>query len=393
MGQNQSTLNPVDEKINWDSLPNKEARIALTSIIDHWKRGFPDLNHIIRSADRGLMGNLQQEQSGDVFQRLIIADLLIQINKLFPLKLSSYINFETNYFVEKKSSESGWKYFPNFIYEPNDSDSLGQFIQVAIGAGQIELVHQECLIPIQMVFDQATDGIVKTWILSEFDKERVEFEKYFISHWLEGDSRDPEVIANFFYGLFLAFPDKYIEKYDKNLDYINSKQKEDGSFMSTWYVGPYYGTYAVTRLLAAIDMHPTVIAKSIAFIINTQNEDGGWGAVGNQNISTAIALLTLLSISNKFPPPDNCIEKATCKGLNYLINKFNEKSLWGNEEFIKADPNKFQIVITNTLCYSSSDITAAYCCLAILKSMSIETYRNCLDLTNNFMNIDVNNLT
>ena len=124
-------------------------------------------------------------------------------------------------------------------------------------------------------------------------------------------------------------------------DYILSEQEENGSWFGRWGVNYIYGVGAVLPALAAIgeDMAQPYVRRAVDWLLGHQNDDGGWGescgsyvdptlhGVGPSTASqTAWALLALLAAGEHR-------SAAACRGVAYLVNTQTEEGCWDEPYF------------------------------------------------------------
>jgi squalene-hopene/tetraprenyl-beta-curcumene cyclase len=122
----------------------------------------------------------------------------------------------------------------------------------------------------------------------------------------------------------------------RGYDFIRREQEDDGSWFGRWGVNYIYGIGAVLPALAAIgeDMSQPYIRRAVAWLLQHQNSDGGWGescgsyvdpnlrGVGPSTASqTAWALMGLLAAGEADHP-------ATRRGVGYLVNTQKEDGAW-----------------------------------------------------------------
>ena len=124
-------------------------------------------------------------------------------------------------------------------------------------------------------------------------------------------------------------------------EFLRREQEEDGSWFGRWGVNYVYGIGAALPALAAIgeDMSQEYVLKAVDWLLGHQNEDGGWGescgsyvdrcqhGVGPSTASqTSWALLALL-VAGEVDHP------ATQRGVAFLINTQQEDGTWGEPYF------------------------------------------------------------
>ena len=125
------------------------------------------------------------------------------------------------------------------------------------------------------------------------------------------------------------------------LIYIKKEQESDGPWFGRWGVNYIYGTGAVLPALKAIgeDMSQPYIQQAIQWIINHQNNDGGWGetcasyanaslrGIGESTPSqTSWALISLLSALE-------ISDETISKGISYLVTSQRKDGTWQEPHF------------------------------------------------------------
>ena len=75
---------------------------------------------------------------------------------------------------------------------------------------------------------------------------------------------------------------------DRGVSYLLRQQRGDGTWLPLWFgnqfhrddENPLYGTTRVLRAFASLDLLGTVAAeRGVRWLVQNQNEDGGWSAV------------------------------------------------------------------------------------------------------------------
>lgn len=268
------------------------ASVALAALAKAWYTDFHEARHAMflpRAA--GFSGD-RSVYYGDVFQRALIADALCDAEELIGSAVQPMIEREVQYLVgcRLRDGVGGWSYFPDLPDLAPDADDLGQVLQVLVRAGHRDLATAYVTEPLRVLLDDCMhdDGSFETWIVPARNRTPTQELQLAAARARWGTGADVEVMANLLYALLLYDPRQFAEVCRRGAQFIARQQRTDGSWMCRWYFGPYYGTYACTRLLAALgETH--AVERAAEFVRTTQRADGGWGDA----LSTALALLTL----------------------------------------------------------------------------------------------------
>ena len=135
---------------------------------------------------------------------------------------------------------------------------------------------------------------------------------------------------------------KYKNKIEKGVNFLKNEQEKNGSWFGRWGANYIYGTWSVLNALKAAgeNMEANYIKKSMLWIKDKQNNDGGWGedcatywkekqnmpSIKSMPSQTAWSILSLLTTENLNDP---CLEK----GINFLKKSFDKKKLWEDHHF------------------------------------------------------------
>jgi len=135
------------------------------------------------------------------------------------------------------------------------------------------------------------------------------------------------------------------EAAQRGLDFLRREQRADGSWWGRWGVNHVYGTGAALPALAAMGENMTRprVGRAVRWLIEKQNEDGGWGETcasyeeprlagrGPSTASqTAWALLGLLAAG---PADDGLEARAVERGISYLVEHQEENGQWEEPHF------------------------------------------------------------
>lgn len=141
----------------------------------------------------------------------------------------------------------------------------------------------------------------------------------------------------------------------RGVDYIRREQQPNGAFFGRWGVNYTWGTGAVVPALKAIgaDVRAPWIQKSLDWIEETQNEDGGWGEdcltyvrpeLGNQGFSTpsqsAWALMALIAGGRVH-------HDSVSRGVGYLYATQQPDGSWNEDKYTGTGfPRDFYLAYT-----------------------------------------------
>ena len=132
----------------------------------------------------------------------------------------------------------------------------------------------------------------------------------------------------------------------RGVSYLRAEQRPDGSWFGRWGVNHVYGTGAVLPALRAAgeDMSRTYVRRAVRWLVDHQNDDGGWGescssyvdpsAIGrgpSTASQTAWALMGMLAVEGRVVD-ESCTESIE-RGVRYLVETQEEDGQWREDEF------------------------------------------------------------
>lgn len=341
---------------------------GLHYVIEQWRLGFGEARHIMEfPPELGFSG--PQYQRGDVFQRALIVDILCDANGMLNNgELSPIIEHEVRYLLSRRDpGHCGWSYFPELPELPADADDLGQVMQVLWRTGHQRDLEEYCTRPLS-IFDENchSDGSWETWIIPNSERTHAQSRQaeFVQSMWSTGP--DPEVVANLLYALTLLDRDRFCQQIDRGVKYLQNQQSKEGCWSSTWYHGPYYGTYVCLRLLFQVSPEAEPIQLAADFLRRRQNKDGGWGSEESSNaLDTSLALLALALVQgSRFATPQNC--QAATAALAFLQRYRSGDGSWPKSEFIRMDTGRATGAVSTVVSYGSQTITTGFVVKAAL---------------------------
>jgi len=355
--ENAIKINSFDFRIDNNSIIDK----GINYLIQEWEKDYPEVKHVMVLSNSEGFDNGRTLHITDIFQRGILTNNLIDINRNYKTDLSKIIIHDINYLVENRNKhESGcWSYFPTVKEVAPDADDLGQIMQVFIKHDCKKEIEDYCLSGVKILlndcYNKKTGGI-GTWIIPKENlTETQKIQKNFNDNkW--GSGPDIDVMANFLYALCLYDYEHYKSVIENGTKYIYSKIEKFSFWNSRWYYGWQYGTMICVRLgLELINKNEKLKSNYSDFfynirnhIIENQNKDGGWSmsiSSNSDSLNTSFALNTLMNFNE-------LIDSETIKkGIAFLESKQNSDGSWEAIPFIKPKLNEP---------YKSKGITTSY---------------------------------
>lgn len=343
------------------------AKRALSFILAQWEYGFREAAHVLAFPREQGFSVGHDRHEGDIFARALIADALQCANQVLNGALDRQIEREIAYLLSARRGEGvgGWSYFPTLVELPPDADDLAQILLLLLQDGQKQRAAALCLPAIQTLLRYGThpDGGIETWIVPSpprSDEQRLQ------AQWVElawGKGADAEVMANLLHALALYDSRSFAQTIAAGANYIASRQEPDGSWRSSWYHGPFYGTFVCMRLLAGIAPQHPAVERAFAFLISSQRNDGGWAMNGSQSdvLSTALAILALAASRRQ---TEERVANSASQALEQLFLATADAP-----PFIRMDLGRAGGVVRAQLTYASKTVTAAFALKAALSSL------------------------
>lgn len=366
----------------WDSIVED----GLNFLIEQWHQEFTEAAHVMYFPREQGFSSPQEEHYGDVFQRALIADVFCDAKEILAEQFQPIIDREVNYLLgcQRDYGVRGWSYFPHLPELPPDADDLAQVMQVLLRSGYQAKVEKYCEVPLSILLQDNLypDGSFETWILPSTNLTP---EQHIQSFWVEqawGKGPDPDVMANLLYALKMYNSERFAQVIERGVAYLESQQKQDGSWQSSWYHGPYYGTYVCLRLLTSVNSNSPAISRAVNFLYQHQQTDGGWGIEEtSEPLSTALALLSLGIVEQKAitKRPDKAAiakneskvfqvvdSESITKASSYLQNCRKAEQYWSSCKFIRMELGRASNQVRAILFYGSQTITTAFVLKAAL---------------------------
>ena len=127
-----------------------------------------------------------------------------------------------------------------------------------------------------------------------------------------------------------------VENSEKRLlAWLETHQAEDGSWTPLWFgdqdsddeASPVYGTATALYYLAQLSFSSTMTQRGIEFLLQSQNEDGGWGGKKGVESKATLTGKALSALAGYADTPKVAMERA----VDYLLKRHEEGTLLKNE--------------------------------------------------------------
>ncbi len=340
-----------------------------------WSTGFGELRHLMLFPSSAGFTGQDELKRGDLFQRLLVLDALIQVNSRFGPSpgLETLIDQESTLLLNAADVDPVlgrvWKYFPDLPELPADTDDLAEIIRLVNRVRERRELeaHIDASIRtnLETVFAGSQAPRLETWIVPSYSSEPVHLSQRRAIETAWGNGDDVEVVANLMDALYDYDLNLWQAHFSDSAEYFAGKQDAAGFWFSTWYVGPYYGTYAVARALGRLP--ESIVAtfaskRALNAIIEAQCENGGWTLEGDQPdaLSTSLALLALHCLR-----AHGDVSSAVAEGLDWLRSHIGDEP---STDFIKMHiPVSNQRERPREIRYGSKTLTLALMLRALLQ--------------------------
>lgn len=129
------------------------------------------------------------------------------------------------------------------------------------------------------------------------------------------------------------------------LNYLMREQEADGSWFGRWGVNYIYGTSGVLSALALTnpESHQPQIERGVEWLLQCQNEDGGWGETcfsyndpqfkGQGDSTASQTAWALIGLMDAAKATENCDQGAIAKGVQYLVDIQLDDGFWDEAYF------------------------------------------------------------
>lgn len=334
---------------------------ALAQLMDDAHRGYPSLLHTMEFPVSAGFCPASGVQSADVFTRAVVLETLANAHRAGAASCRPLIDRGVEYLVRarRRYGNGGWAYFPGLLELAPDVDTLAQVARFFWHAGRADLVERYAIPLFERYERTSATGSFETWLYEQDERVASIQRHWAASAW--GTGADPEVLANLVDCIELVAPGRFVSLLQRLRRRLTGAA-QDGAWNSTWYHGPYYGTFVCTRALANVAGAQQQLLASLGFLSRMQRDDGGWGWQGDRSdpLSTALAILTLRTM--RLGRADMHVSR----GIDYLERCVRDNAIAAPVPFIKMNLGRASKREGPVLSFGSPSITAAYTANALM---------------------------
>jgi hypothetical protein len=212
---------------------------------------------------------------GKFFQVAMITDALQDAAETGYGECGLLAEENVGFLLRSKEGRS-WRYCRGFEPLPYDADTLGQVTQALVRAERArpEVLDDAFALAAANTWD---DGSLSTFFSADPDPgRRAELNKVW-GRGRDDTGRDVEVVANLMFAALLyerrVGPGALGPFIGRAADWLAGRQQPMGFWRASWYVGVYYSTYTVVRLLHALGGYAQSIDRAVRFLAQAQASD------------------------------------------------------------------------------------------------------------------------
>jgi len=330
------------------------------------ERQFVEVRHEITFTHSAGFTGQSERQSGDLFARATLANLCLDIAALtqdpeVAATLRTVARREATHLANAKVTDraGGWSYFPGLPELPPDADSLAAVLSLFLRIAP-EYVPL-CDDPVEHALaGGGEDGSLETWIVAATDSphQRERMQWAIRNCW--GTGTDPDVLAHFHHALFRRAREHDQPTIERGVAKLIAMQEPDGTWRSTWYVGPAFGTGLALRLLRETGKGEEVRARARSFLLEAQRADGAWGDHAPTPLETALSMIALDEAGINGDSRRLALGGAALQAMQL------EDGSWPASPWIRMEIGRATGKILRVLTYQSITITTAYCLKGLL---------------------------
>ncbi len=327
-------------------------------VLEQAATGFPDACHTMSFPHAAGFTGASERQASGLFTRAILAGALLDSAALAPAGATWAAQFraiasqEATYLAQARDVTGSWRYFPGLPELPPDLDSLAAIHTLfqRIAPHQVPL----CAASLTVALGQCRpDGSRSTWLLADEDPAYTHtgMQRAIQQHW--GDSLDIDVLARFYHSLWLTHQPAYAPVIEAGVRLVLEHQQPDGTWPTSWYWGTLYSLTLCLELLAGVGADEAAQERALAYVVQTQHPDGGWGVWQSVPLETALGLWTWA----RWGKTTSTISPDVEKGVLWLLDRQAQDGRWVGTPWIKMAIGRAQGQIKRIATFQSDTLT------------------------------------
>jgi hypothetical protein len=329
---------------------------------DQESKDYLEARHYDFGSKTSVRSNGPPLHRGTVFQRAITLHTLAMARQNDLPVHEKIFNDDLQVLLDSrpKNRIGGWNYFPDIPDLPPDCDDLAEILLTLLSISHPNIPELCDKIIGLALQDQKQDGSIYTWIADREDSDSVKARDHMHATW--GLQPDAEVMANFLYALWKYDKHRFMDNITRGTAFIAGRQDSGGFWTSTWYDGPYYGTFVCCRHLKAIGGYDNHLQTARKFLLKKREENCTWESDDEGILNTAFALITLVDSLDERDPD------IVWQAAGHIIERQRADGSWKGSRFIKMMPKSRESLAQPGLMhyYESDTIATAFAVRALL---------------------------
>jgi squalene-hopene/tetraprenyl-beta-curcumene cyclase len=347
---------------------------SLRYLLQQWAGGFGEVKHTVHFSHHPGVPVSGRYQSGDILQRALVADALIDADEYLTGIAAEVIDEEVRYLLGRRRSAGlgGWSYFPDLPELPPDIVTLSHIMQLLKRRGHDRALQEYCMPVLAAALEDFPNDpgrAISMWVIPSRGRTP---EQELQHDWVQsvwGGAPDAAVVANLTSAMLMVDPVRFGSQIESMCGFLLSRQAVDGGWRGDWYASGMYATYANVRALAAIQPALPALERSAGYVLHAQRKDGGWGTGddSSDSLNTALAILALSALGMERIASDK--KRAIDAGLSFLLGQRMPDGCWPSQKLVHFRTRPTTDQSGQTLTYGSKTATTLFVLKAAVRQL------------------------